>query len=395
MKSRSPVEVLQASLQLGLTSFGGPIAHLGYFNREYVQKRRWLSAEEYAAFVSLCQLLPGPTSSQVGFLIGLHRAGIVGALAAWVGFTLPSAVLLYAFAIFAPHTPGPLMQALLHGLTLTAVTVVSEALWSMARSLCPDWQRAAIALGAAALLAMNSSTLLQFLALAGGAIAGSIACRRVRYAGIELPAVAHRRTAWIGLAIFCTLLLALPVWSAFAPHGPIALASLFYRAGALVFGGGHVVLPLLQDALVPGRWLTNEGFLAGYGVAQAMPGPLFAVAAYFGAASAPAGVSLLWAVIALLAIFLPGLLLSLVGLSLWSRFARAPTALAMLAGINAAVVGLLAAALYNPIALTAIHGAFDAGVALTGFGLLHWRRVPPILVAALCIAASLVAQRLA
>jgi len=273
MKSRSPVEVLQASLQLGLTSFGGPIAHLGYFNREYVQKRRWLSAEEYAAFVSLCQLLPGPTSSQVGFLIGLHRAGIVGALAAWVGFTLPSAVLLYAFAIFAPHTPGPLMQALLHGLTLTAVTVVSEALWSMARSLCPDWQRAAIALGAAALLAMNSSTLLQFLALAGGAIAGSIACRKVRYAGIELPAVAHRRTAWIGLAIFCTLLLALPVWSAFAPHGPIALASLFYRAGALVFGGGHVVLPLLQDALVPGRWLTNEGFLAGMVLPRRCPGP--------------------------------------------------------------------------------------------------------------------------
>jgi chromate transporter len=395
MKSRSPVEVLQASLQLGLTSFGGPIAHLGYFNREYVQKRRWLSAEEYAAFVSLCQLLPGPTSSQVGFLIGLHRAGIVGALAAWVGFTLPSAVLLYAFAIFAPHTPGPLMHALLHGLMLTAVAVVSEALWSMARSLCPDWQRAAIALGAAALLATNSSTLLQFLALAGGAIAGSIACRKVRYAGITLPAVAPRRTAWIGLAIFCAPLLALPLWSAFAPHGPIALASLFYRAGALVFGGGHVVLPLLQDALVPGRWLTNEGFLAAYGFAQAMPGPLFAVAAYFGAASAPAGVSLLWAVIALLAIFLPGLLLSLVGLSLWSGFARAPTALAMLAGINAAVVGLLAAALYNPIALTAIHGAFDAVVALTGFGLLHWRRVPPILVAALCIAASLVAQRLA
>ena len=395
MKSRSPVEVLQASLQLGLTSFGGPIAHLGYFNREYVQKRRWLSAEEYAAFVSLCQLLPGPTSSQVGFLIGLHRAGIFGALAAWVGFTLPSAILMYAFAVLAPHAPGPHMQALLHGLMLTAVAVVSQAVWSMARSLCPDWQRAPIALAAAALLAMNSSTTLQLLALAGGAIAGSIACRKLKFAGIELPPATHHRTAWIALAVFCGLLLALRVWSAFVPHGPIALASLFYRAGALVFGGGHVVLPLLQDALVPGRWLTNEGFLAGYGFAQAMPGPLFAVAAYFGAASAPAGVSWLWAVIALLAIFLPGLLLSLVGLSLWSRFARAPTALAMLAGINAAVVGLLAAALYNPIALTAIHGAFDAGVALTGFGLLHWRRVPPILVAALCIAASLVAQRLA
>jgi chromate transporter len=395
MKPRSPLEVLQASLQLGLTSFGGPIAHLGYFNREYVQKRRWLSAEQYAALVSLCQLLPGPTSSQVGFLIGLHRAGICGALAAWVGFTLPSAVLLYAFAIFAPHTPGPLMQALLHGLMLTAVAVVSQAVWSMARSLCPDWQRAAIALAAAALLAMNSSTLLQLLALAGGAIAGSIACRKLKFAGIELPPATHHRTAWIALAVFCGLLLALPVWSAFAPHGPIALANIFYRAGALVFGGGHVVLPLLQDALVPGQWLSNESFLAGYGFAQAMPGPLFAVAAYLGAASAPASASLPWAVLALLAMFLPGLLLSLVGLSLWSRFARAPTALAMLAGINAAVVGLLAAALYNPIALTAIHSAFDAGVAVTGFGLLQWRRVPPILVAALCVAASLVMLRLA
>jgi chromate transporter len=385
----SPVEVLQASLQLGLTSFGGPIAHLGYFNREYVQKRRWLSAEEYAAFVSLCQLLPGPTSSQVGFLIGLRRAGIFGALAAWVGFTLPSAVLMYAFAILAPHMPGPLMQALLHGLMLTAVAVVSQAVWSMARSLCPDWQRAAIALAAAALLAFHSNAMLQLLALAGGAIAGSIVCRKLKFAIVELPAAAHHRTAWIALTVFCGLLIALPALSVFAPHGPIALASIFYRAGALVFGGGHVVLPLLQNALVPGRWISNEGFLAGYGFAQAMPGPLFTVAAFLGAASAPTAASLPWAVLALLAIFLPGLLLSLVGLSLWSQVARVPTALAMLAGVNAAVVGLLGAALYNPIALTAIHSAFDAAVVIVGFVLLQWRRVPPILVAALCVAASL------
>jgi chromate transporter len=385
----SPVEVLQASLQLGLTSFGGPIAHLGHFNREYVQKRRWLSAEEYAAFVSLCQLLPGPTSSQVGFLIGLRRAGIFGALAAWVGFTLPSAVLMYAFAILAPHTPGPLMQALLHGLMLTAVAVVSQAVWSMARSLCPDWQRAAIALAAAALLAFHSNAKLQLLALAGGAVAGSIVCKKLSFAIIELPAAAHRRTAWIALSVFGGLLIALPASSAFAPHGSIALANIFYRAGALVFGGGHVVLPLLQNALVPVHWISNEGFLAGYGFAQAMPGPLFTVAAYLGAASAPTGASLPWAVLALLAIFLPGLLLSLGGLSLWSRLARVPTALAMLAGINAAVVGLLGAALYNPIAVTAIHGTIDAAVAVAGFGLLQWQRVPPILVAALCVAASL------
>jgi chromate transporter len=390
----SPVEVLQASLQLGLTSFGGPIAHLGYFNREYVQKRRWLSAEEYAALVSLCQLLPGPTSSQVGFLIGLRRAGIFGALAAWVGFTLPSAVLMYAFAMLAPHSPGPFMQALLHGLMLTAVAAVSQALWSMARSLCPDWQRAAIALAAAALLAFHSNAMLQILALAGGAVAGSIVCRKLKFAIIVLPPATHHRTAWIALTVFCGLLIALPALSAFAPHGPIALASIFYRAGALVFGGGHVVLPLLQNALVPGQWISNDGFLAGYGFAQAMPGPLFTVAAYLGAASAPTGASLQWAVLALLAIFLPGLLLSLVGLSLWSQLARVPTALAMLAGVNAAVVGLLGAALYNPIAVTAIHGAFDAAVIIMGFVLLQWRRVPPILVAALCVAASL-ALRLA
>jgi chromate transporter len=385
----SPVEVLQASLLLGLTSFGGPIAHLGYFNREYVQKRRWLSAEEYAALVSLCQLLPGPTSSQVGFLIGLRRAGIFGALAAWVGFTLPSAVLMYAFAILAPYTPGPLMQALLHGLMLTAVAVVSQAVWSMARSLCPDWQRAAIALGAAALLAFHSNATLQLLALAGGAIAGSIVCRKLKFAVIVLPPATHPRAAWIALTVFCGLLIALPGLSAFAPHGPIALASIFYRAGALVFGGGHVVLPLLQSALSSGQWISNEGFLAGYGFAQAMPGPLFTVAAYLGAASAPTGASLPWAVLALLAIFLPGLLLSLVGLSLWSQLARVPSALAMLAGVNAAVVGLLGAALYNPIALTAIQSAFDAAIIIVGFVLLQWRRVPPILVAALCVATSL------
>jgi chromate transporter len=384
----SPVEVLRASLQLGLTSFGGPIAHLGYFNREYVQKRCWLNAQEFAALVSLCHLLPGPTSSQVGFLIGLRRAGIVGALAAWVGFTLPSAVLMYAFAVLAPRAPGPVTQAVLHGLMLTAVAVVSQALWSMARSLCPDWQRATIALAAAAVLAFHSNGLLQFIALAGGAVAGGILCRNLQHAGISLPAATSHRMAWIALTVFGGLLIALPALGAFAPHGPVALANVFYRTGALVFGGGHVVLPLLQNALVP-HWIPNEGFLAGYGFAQVMPGPLFTFAAFLGAASAPAYASLPWAALALIAIFLPGLLLSFAGLSIGSRLARIPTALAMLAGINAAVVGLLGAALYDPIVITAIHSAIDLGVVIIGFVLLQWRCVPPILVAALCVAASL------
>jgi chromate transporter len=388
----SPTEVLRVSLQLGLTSFGGPIAHLGYFNREYVQKRQWLSAEEYAAFVSLCQLLPGPTSSQVGFLIGLRRAGIFGALAAWIGFTLPSAIFMYAFAMLAPRGSGPLMHAVLHGLMLTAFVVVSQAVWSMARTLCADWQRAAIALAAAAVLALHSSGVLQFLVLAGGAIAGSLMCRNLKHAGIELPVKPDYRTAWMALAVFCGLLIALPSAGEFAPHGTIALANIFYRAGAFVFGGGHVVLPLLQGALVPGHWISDEGFLAGYGFAQAMPGPLFTVAAYLGAASAPTHASLPWALLALAAIFLPGLLLSIVGLSLWSQLARIPTALAMLAGINAAVVGLLGAALYKPIGVTAIHSAFDVVVVVIGLVLLQWRRVPPILVAALLVTASLVVR---
>jgi chromate transporter len=387
----SPGEVLRVSMQLGLTSFGGPIAHLGYFNREYVQKRHWLSGEEYAALVSLCQLLPGPTSSQVGFLIGLRRAGIVGALAAWIGFTLPSAVLMYAFAILAPHASGPLMQAALHGLMLTAAVVVSQAVWSMARTLCPDWPRAIIALAAAAILAFHSNGVLQLMVLAGGAAAGSVVCRNLRHATIELPVATGSRTAWVALLVFGGLLIALPALR-FAPHGPIALANIFYREGALVFGGGHVVLPLLRDALVPDHWISDEAFLAGYGFAQAMPGPLFTFAAYLGAASAPAHAALPWAVLALVAIFLPGLLLSVVGVALWSRLARVPTALAMLAGINAAVVGVLGAALYNPIGLTAIHGVLDVAVVVIGFVLLQRQRIPPILVAALCVAASLVTR---
>jgi chromate transporter len=376
------------SMQLGLTSFGGPIAHLGYFNREYVHKRHWLSAEDFAALVSLCQLLPGPTSSQVGFLIGLRRAGIFGALAAWIGFTLPSAVLMYAFAILAPRATGALMHAALHGLMLTAAVVVSQAVWSMARTLCADWQRASIALAAAAILGFNSNGVLQLIVLAGAAAAGSIVCRNLKHSSIELPAVISSRMAWIALLLFCGLLIALPALRAFAPRGPIALANIFYRAGALVFGGGHVVLPLLRDALVPGQWISDEGFLAGYGFAQTMPGPLFTVAAYLGAASAPLHASLPWAVLALIAIFVPGLLLSVVGLSLGSRLAHAPAVPAMLAGVNAAVVGVLGAALYNPIGITAIHSAMDAAVVVIGFVLLQWRRVPPILIAALCVAAS-------
>src|SRR5215470_14402400 len=313
-------EVLRVALRLGLTSFGGPIAHLGYFERTYVRERGWLSADQYASLVALCQILPGPTSSQVGFLIGLHRAGWRGALAAWLGFTLPSALLLYACARLATEVQGPLVSALTHGLKLVAVAVVAQAVWSMARRLCTDAVTWLIAGGAMGLLVANVavSTSVQLAVLAGAAAVGSLWCRPA--------AVPAQRTAgeqWVGapsLATFAGLLLGLSMLSWRYPHGLFALAQVFYRAGALVFGGGHVVLPLLRAALVPG-WLSDDEFLGGYGLAQAVPGPLFTVAAYLGAMAAPAAPAAA-AVTALIAIFLPGLLLALAGSSVWTALAR-------------------------------------------------------------------------
>jgi chromate transporter len=389
----STAEVFAASLKLGLTSFGGPIAHLGYFEQTYVQARRWLSEEEYGGLVGLCQLLPGPTSSQVGFLIGHRRIGWLGALAAWVGFTLPSALLMYAFAVLAPQARGPLLQAVLHGLMLAAVAVVAQAVWSMARNLCPDRERTAIALLAAVLLLFHGSGAMQFTAMLLGATGGWILCRKMRFPTVVLPIEARARRvdsrmASVALLVFCALLLILPVLAALAPHGPIALASIFYRAGALVFGGGHVVLPLLREALVPGGWVSDDAFLAGYGLAQGMPGPLFTVAAYLGAVSAPAHASALWAITALVAIFLPGLLLAIAGLSLWSRLAHVNGAQAILAGVNASVVGILGAALYNPVWVSGVRTGADAAVAITGSVLLARWRAPPIAIVVMCALAS-------
>lgn len=383
----SAAEVFRVALKLGLTSFGGPIAHLGYFARTYVQERRWLGDAEYSSLVGLCQLLPGPTSSQVGFLVGYRRAGWPGALAAWVGFTLPSALLMYAFALFASRAAGPAMRAVVHGLMLTAVAVVAQAVWSMARSLCPDVQRAAIAMVAAVLLLSQESAAMQFTAMAIGALGGALLCRTARLPNFTPPAGVGLASAWPLVALCGGLLLALPVLAARDIHGSLAFTSIFYRAGALVFGGGHVVLPLLRDALVPG-WISDETFLTGYGFAQGMPGPLFTLAVYLGAVSAPAHASAAWALLALVAIFLPGLLLASAAVSLWSWLARAPAAPAILAGINAAVVGVLAAALYNPVCTTGIRSGGDAAIALAGLVLLQRWHVPPILVVALCVAVS-------
>jgi chromate transporter len=384
----SSARVFATSLKLGLTSFGGPIAHLGYFERTYVRERGWLTAEEYAGIVALCQLLPGPTSSQVGFLIGQRRAGWLGALAAWGGFTLPSALLMYAFAVLAPHMQGPLMRAVLHGLMLTAVAIVAQAVWSMARHLCPDRRRAAIALLAAVMLLFHNSGAMQFTAMLTGAVGGWMLCRKAVSPAVALPVAVNSRIAWAALAVFCGLLLVLPILQAVAPQAPIALCNIFYRAGALVFGGGHVVLPLLREALVPGGWVSDDTFLAGYGLAQAMPGPLFTFAAYLGAVSAPAHASALYATVALFAIFLPGLLLATAGLSLWSRLAHLNGSQAILAGVNASVVGILGAALYNPVWLSGVRNGVDASVAIAGFVLLERWRAPPIAIVLLCVLAS-------
>jgi chromate transporter len=382
-------EALLASLQLGLTSFGGPIAHLGYFERAYVQQRKWLTGEEFGNLVALCQILPGPTSSQVGFLIGLRHAGWPGALAAWFGFTLPSALLMVACATVAATVQGPVAQAAVHGLKLVAVAVVAQAAWSMARKLCPDRATAGIALVAASMLLVVGGSSMQLAALAVGAAAGAALCRDSKLESGPLAISIRPAAAWIALGLYGLMLIGLPIVAAlFPPHSLVALAGVFYRAGALVFGGGHVVLPLLRDAMVPGGWISDDRFLTGYGLAQAVPGPLFTLAAYLGAASDFVRVPAVGAVVAVIFIFLPGLLIAVAGVSLWSRLASRPSLRGSLAGINAAVVGFLGAALYNPVWVTGIRDGADAAVAMIGLALLERWKVPPVAVVVACVVLS-------
>jgi chromate transporter len=389
------LEVFAVALGLGLTSFGGPIAHLGYFERTYVQRRGWLSADDYAGLVALCQMIPGPASSQVSVLIGLRRASWPGALAAWLGFTLPSAVLMFAFAGLAPHLTGPLTQSILHGLKLVAVAIVAQAVWSMAPKLCPDLPRAALAIAAATILLLFGGPLMQLVALAVGAIGGMALCRGGPRQTVLPRLPVGRRAGLAFIAVFLGLVISLPLAAQAAPRSMLAMAAVFYRAGALVFGGGHVVLPLLRNALVPSGWVSDNAFLSGYGAVQAMPGPLFTFAAYLGATIAPRGsglgVAALWSAAALVFIFLPGILLALAGLPLWSWVGRHPTAQGALAGINAAVVGVLGAALYDPIWTSAILSARDLAIALIAFMLLERWRTPPLFIVMFCVAGAVAA----
>ncbi|WP_455708782.1 chromate efflux transporter [Cobetia marina] len=378
-------DVLLTFLTLGLTSFGGPIAHLGYFHAELVRRRGWLGDTAYAELVALCQFLPGPASSQVGFALGMVRGGgVMGGVIAWVGFTLPSALALLALALVAASLEGPLASGVIHALKLVAVAVVAQAIWGMARTLCPDRRRAGLALLAMLGLALAQAAWTQVGVIAMGAVLGSLLCRddsaalvrqQAGAAGLSLPV--STRLARACLIAFFALLIALPLLASGS------LVEIFYRAGALVFGGGHVVLPLLEASTVETGRIAADTFLTGYGAAQAVPGPLFTFAAWLGAGMAQVGgdSAVLGAIIALLSLFLPGILLLIGVAPLWGRLRARPAARAALAGANAAVVGVLGMALYDPLWTTSVLSRLDvvialaAFIALTRFALAPWKLV--------------------
>jgi chromate transporter len=379
----SALEVLRAFTRLGFTCFGGPIAHIGYFRDEFVIRRRWLDETSYADLVALCQFLPGPASSQVGFSIGVMRAGYVGGLAAWTGFTIPSATLLVLFAYGAGALGGAIGSGLLHGLKLVAVAIVSQAVFGMARTLCPDRARASIAVAAALIVSLASTSIAQTAAIACGAVAGLFLCRgpATLEAG-NLRIQISRRSGTAALATFFALLIGLPLLRSLLHASWLDLFYAFYRSGALVFGGGHVVLPLLREGFVAPGWVSEEAFLAGYGAAQAVPGPLFTFAAYLGAVAEPTQ-RLAGATVGLIGIFLPGLLVLIGTLPWWSELRRRTGAQAAMRGVNAAVVGLLGAALYNPVWVSSVKTPADFAIALIGFVLLQVWRAPPLVVVVL------------
>ncbi len=378
---RSPWAVFLIFLRLGLTSFGGPIAHLGYFRDEFVTRRKWLSERSYADLVALCQFLPGPASSQVGIALGFSRSGYAGALAAWAGFTLPSAVCLILFALGLANYGDALPAGMLHGLKIVAVAVVAQAVWGMARNLCPDVPRITLMAAATCLVLLVPSAWGQVVVIA---IAGGVGLLLFRPQHAEahdpLPISMRRRVGLFWLALFLVLLIGLPLLAAMFPNQTLAMVDAFFRAGSLVFGGGHVVLPLLQAEVVPIGWVGNDAFLAGYGAAQAVPGPLFTFSAFLGASMNQAPSGWLGGLICLLAIFAPSFLLVVGALPFWERLRRNARTQAALSGINAAVVGLLLAALYHPVWTSAIHAPQDFGLALVALVALMFWKLPPWLV---------------
>ena len=373
-------EVFLSFLRLGLTSFGGPVAHLSYFRAEFVGRRKWLDEAAYADLISLCQFLPGPASSQIAIALGYFRAGYAGGLAAWLGFTLPSAVAMVAFAYGVGQMGDLSHVAWLHGLKIVAVAVVAQAVRAMAQRLCPDRIRAALALAAAALMLAFPTAGGQIgVLVAGGLIGWAFLPAEADLRAIAMPAPSQAAGVAAGVA-FVVLLFGLPLLADATSNHALALFSAFYRAGSLVFGGGHVVLPLLQQAVVPPGWIGNDAFLAGYGAAQAVPGPLFTFAAYLGAAMRPTPNGGVGALIALIAIYLPSFLLLIAALPFWGVLRQRAAAQAALKGVNAAVVGLLLAALCTPVWTSAIFTPADFGLALAAILLLTFWQIPPWLV---------------
>lgn len=382
------LEIFGVATRLGLTSFGGPVAHLGYFREEYVVRRRWLDEATYADLVALCQFLPGPASSQVGIAIGITRGGLLGGLAAWLGFTLPSAIALVLFA-YGLRGLGAADSGWLHGLKVAAVAVVALAVWGMARSLAPDRARATIAIVCAFCALLWPTGVGQVAIIAAAALVGLwLLPTSASAPPTDRPVLVSRTRGVSALVVFFGLLIALPIARQITGSQALALFDSFFRVGSLVFGGGHVVLPLLQAEVVPPGWVSSEAFVAGYGAAQAVPGPLFTFAAYLGAVMGPPPTGLAGAAIALVAIFLPSFFMIVGALPFWDTLRGRSSFQSALRGINAAVVGLLLAALYQPVWTSAIHGPADVGLALAAFGLLAFWKAPAWLVVVLAAAAG-------
>lgn len=370
-------EVFCVFLRLGLTSFGGPIAHLSYFHDEFVNRRKWINEHSYGDLVALCQFLPGPASSQVGIAIGLQRAGLLGALVAWLGFTLPSAIVLVLFGLGLAQFGANLDASWLHALKVIAVAVVAQAIWAMGVKLCPDKERMTIAVGACVLTSLIPSTWTQIGVIILGALVGTFVLRKmVALPHIPVKVSLSKKAGAFFLTVFFALLLGLPPLAKMSESHGLKMFDSFYRAGSLVFGGGHVVLPLLQAEVVPTGWVSNDAFMAGYGAAQAIPGPLFTFTAYLGSVSnmAPHG----WngALLCLIAAFLPAFLLILGVLPFWEKLRQFRNMQYAMLGINAAVVGLLLAAFYHPVWSTGITDAKDFSLALVAFALLTFWRFP-------------------
>ncbi len=390
---RTAGAVFLVFLRLGLTSFGGPVAHLGYFHDEFVVRRKWLGERAYADLVALCQFLPGPASSQVGIGVGLSRAGLPGAAAAWIGFTTPSAIALILFGYGVTGFGGAVGSGTLHGLKVVAVAVVAQAVWTMARNLCPDAKRATLAaLASIGVLSVPSPFAQVGAIVVGGLVGWAFLRADVTTDHIDLGVRVNRGVAIAALAVFFGALIGLPLLASVFPSQTMALVDSFYRSGSLVFGGGHVVLPLLQSEVVGRGWVSKDAFLAGYGAAQAVPGPLFTFAAYLGTVMTGAPNGVVGGLICLLAIFASSFLLVIGAMPFWDALRRVTAVRNALLGVNAVVVGLLLAALYDPVWTSAILSATDFGLALAAFTLLVFWKTPPWLVVILTASCGWVLQ---